>query len=127
MTYNEDIDQQIDDYSELFDLYIEHSRLPETYADDPFSQYLASQLDIHKQNLPDNDYKEALRQNLLNFFRSILPTLLEFQQFHTAETKMLQEFFESDNDKRRQLWQKVKSWLTFYYTKEQFNLSLIHI
>lgn len=121
MTYNEDIDQQIDDYSELFDLYIEHSRLPETYADDPISQYLASQLDIHKQNLPDNDYKEALRQNLLNFFRSILPTLLEFQQVHTAETKLLQEFFKSDNDKRRQLWLKVKSWLTFYYTKEQFN------
>lgn len=121
MTYNEDVDQQIDDYSELFDLYIEHSRLPETYADDPISQYLASQLDIHKRNLPDNDYKEALRQNLLNFFRSILPTLLEFQQFHTAETKLLQEFFESDNDRRRQLWLKVKSWLTFYYTKEQFN------
>lgn len=121
MTYNEDIDQQIDDYSELFDLYIEHSRLPETYADDPISQYLASQLDIHKQYLPDNDYKEALRQNLLNFFRSILPTLLEFQQVHTAETELLQEFFESDNDRRRQLWLKVKSWLTFYYTKEQFN------
>lgn len=121
MTYNEDIDQQIDDYSELFDLYIEHSRLPETYADDPISQYLASQLDIHKQYLPDNDYKEALRQNLLNFFRSILPTLLEFQQVHTAETELLQEFFESDNNKRRQLWLKVKSWLTFYYTKEQFN------
>lgn len=123
MEYNNDIDKQLDDYSDLFDIYIERGKIPEKYTDDPISHYMGEQLVAYNDYLGDEDMRELLRENLLDFFQQILPHFLMIQNRFQQELNMIETFFGSNLVEKRQQWEDVKLWLSSNYSRDDFNVA----
>lgn len=122
MEYKNNIDRQLDEYSDLFDLHIQRGKSPETYTDDPIDHYMSEQLKVYNDYLGDDDMRELLRENLLDFFRQILPEFLMIQEKSQQELNMIETFFGGNIAEKRQQWGKIKSWLSFNYSKDDFNV-----
>ena len=122
MTYNTDIDAQLDDYSALFDLYIERGRIPEVYSDDPVSEYIGGQVSLNPELASNADLREMFRENLMDFLRIVLPAFLEIQERFRQEQEMMDAFFAADLPGRRRQWRTVRSWLAYNYTASDFNI-----
>ncbi len=122
MEYNQDIDRQLDDYSACFDLYLEQGKLPPQYHDDPIADYMKEQMDFYRYFWTNEDAMELLREGLLDFFRRILPDFLRIQENFRQEMAMMARFFGADMDAKRAQWPQVKSWLSFRYAPDEFNV-----
>lgn len=122
MEYNPDIHKQLDSYSDLFDIYLEHGKTPEEYSYDPLSQYLQSQVEGYRsQTERDEDLRELVRERLLALFGEILPGVLEIQTAYKRELTMIEEFFNDSSEGRLNRWPELKRWLSYNFPKDVFN------
>lgn len=122
MEYNQDIDKQTDSYSELFDLYLERSRIPPEYEEEPLSRYMRSKIEGFRDRIEkDEDLRELLREKILTLFGEILPGILEIQAGYRRELEMIQQFFGDSMEGRRRQWPQVKRWLSYNFPKDMLN------
>lgn len=115
------LDKRLDNYSELFDLYIESGRLPEDRKDDPLSEYLGNQVEKYRDRLGDEDFRELLRESLLGYCRAVLPGYMKIQESYSKEKSKMEKFFASGRGKRQDQLEETLNWLSIQLPKEMFN------
>ena len=88
----EDIDKRIDEYSGLFDLYIEGKPIPPEYKDDPVAGYIEEICqDSGNKELcrKEETWKEIFRKEIISMLEGILPVVSTIEREYEEEMKIL--------------------------------------
>lgn len=86
----EDIDKRIDDYSELFDLYIEGQSVPKKFKDDPVAGYIEEICqDTGNQELcrKSEAWKEIFRKEIVSMLEGVLPVVSQIEKEYEKNWK----------------------------------------
>lgn len=86
----EEIDKRIDEYSGLFDLYIEGKPIPPEYKDDPVAGYIEEICqDSGNKELcrKEETWKEFFRKEIISMLEGILPVVSTIEREYEEEMK----------------------------------------
>ena len=122
---NEYIESHLEEYSALFDSYLNTGVLPYDMQRDVLANYLKTVLDdpgIKYQCQTDEIWKDLMKTSLLEFFRVLLPYYFEIEQTAKKERKYMDAFFSGDIDRKRAMWHDVEEYIESLYPPEQMNM-----
>jgi len=106
----EDIDKRIDEYSGLFDLYIEGKPIPPEYKDDPVAGYIeeicqdSGNKELYRK---EETWKEIFRKEIISMLEGILPVVSTIEREYEEEMKILSHFFASNIEQKRLAWNGI--------------------
>lgn len=121
----EDIDKRIDDYSELFDLYIEGQSVPKKFKDDPVAGYIEEICqDTGNQELcrKSEAWKEIFRKEIVSMLEGVLPVVSQIEKEYENELEMLSNFFSSSIEQKRLAWNGIAKHLHEAFDSSMFNI-----
>lgn len=121
----EDIDKRIDEYSGLFDLYIEGKPIPPEYKDDPVAGYIEEICqDSGNKELcrKEETWKEIFRKEIISMLEGILPVVSTIEREYEEEMKILSHFFASNIEQKRLAWNGIAKHLHDTFDSSMFNI-----
>lgn len=121
----EDIDKRIDEYSGLFDLYIEGKPIPPEYKDDPVAGYIEEICqDSGNKELcrKEETWKEIFRKEIISMLEGILPVVSTIEREYEEEMKILSHFFASNIEQKRLAWNGIAKHLHDTFDCSMFNI-----
>jgi len=127
MTEEELIQERLNMYSEMFDLYIDRGTSPPTQPDgsqDPLQDYLQEAVSepfnyFHCQE--DTTWREVFKSSLLAFFASMLKVYIPLEKERQEEQRFMSSFFAASTDSKRKNWGKVVVIIQDKYTNNELN------
>ena len=127
MTDEELIQERLNMYSEMFDLYLDrgtpHPTQPES-SQDPLQDYLQEAVSepfnyFHCQE--DTTWREVFKSSLLAFFTSMLKAYLPLEKEQQEEQRFISSFFAASTDAKMQNWEKIVYIIQDRYTTNELN------
>lgn len=127
MTDEELIQERLNTYSEMFDLYLDrgtpHPTQPKS-SQDPLQDYLQEAVYepfnyFHCQE--DTTWREVFKSSLLAFFTSMLKAYLPLEKEQQEEQRFISSFFAASTDTKRKNWEKVVVIIQDRYTTNELN------
>ena len=118
----EDIDKRIDEYSGLFDLYIEGMPIPPAYKDDPVAGYIEEICqDSGNKELcrKEETWKEIFRKEIISMLEGILPVVSTIEREYEEEMKILSHFFASNIEQKRRHAERYDHCITVLHQQYQ--------
>ena len=80
MTDYSDIDAKLEEYSEVFDIYLDGGEVPPPDGQDPLRDYPYDVIDNNPQlGVSDPTWTEVLKENLMSYFSQLLVAFAEIQ------------------------------------------------
>lgn len=128
MTDAEIIQERLDKYSALFDLYLDQgtppSPPPEEGTQDPLQDYLQEAVSepfnyLHSQE--DTTWREVFKNSLLGFFTAMLKAFLPLEREQQEEHKVILSFFGSSIEDKKKQWGGVVHFIQEKYTTNELN------
>lgn len=120
-----DIAKKIQEYDEAFDFYMDSGKMPDNIPpSDALGGYICQTLHDNPQlDSQDPLWTELLKEELMKFLEAMLQLFQPMEEKHRMEKKLIRTFVDGSMDKKRQLWQQVKSTIAHGYTREQVNIN----
>ena len=87
--------ERLDEYSKLFDVYLSERKFPETYQKDVLACYIKEVLDDpgnYHLCSTNQVWKDLLKDSLLNFIRQLLPYIMKLEAEEAEEKKYIKRF-----------------------------------
>lgn len=127
MTSDDLVQERLNMYSEMFDLYLDRGTPPPTQPEglqDPLQDYLQEAVSepfnyFHCQE--DTTWREVFKSSLLAFFMSMLKAYLPLEKEQQEEKKFIAMFFATSTDTKRKNWRKVVVIIQDRYTTNELN------
>ena len=121
---------QMNQYSDLFDLYIEQDR-PPSYPTpegklDPLLDYLQEEVaDQYNFRLAkcDSIWRDVFKSSLLSFFETMLKSFLPLDKEQQKEFELIEAFFSSNIEQKQ--WREVILHIQNKYSAEELNICRI--
>ena len=113
------------DYSELFDVYLETEELPLYAQGDVLAKYIKDVLDDpgnHHLCTTDPIWKDLLKSSLMDFFRQLLPHIMELEKEEAKEKERIKNFQKVDIKGKRLMWPLVEEDVHRLYPPSDVNL-----
>ena len=113
------------DYSELFDVYLETEELPLYAQGDVLAKYIKDVLDDpgnHHLCTTDPIWKDLLKSSLMDFFRQLLPHIMELEKEEAKEKERIRNFQKVDIKGKRLMWPLVEEDVHRLYPPSDVNL-----
>ena len=115
----------LEDYSELFDVYLTKGELPEYAQGDVLAKYIKDVLDDpgnHHLCTTDPVWKDLLKSSLMDFFRQLLPHMMELEKEEAKEKKYMSNFQRADIKGKRLMWPLIEEDIQRLYPPSEVNL-----
>lgn len=115
----------LQDYSELFDVYLEKEELPEYALGDVLAKYIKEVLDDPGNRhlcKTDSIWKDLLKSSLLDFFRQLLPNIMELEREEAMEKQRMRNFQKADIKGKRQMWPLMEEDIRRLYPPADVNM-----
>lgn len=125
----EDIDKRIDEYSGLFDLYIEGKPIPPEYKDDPVAGYIEEICqDSGNKELcrKEETWKEIFRKEIISMLEGILPVVSTIEREYEEEMKILSHFFTSNIEQKTPSMERYRQALARYFRQQHVQYTWIY-
>ena len=119
-----DIDAKLEEYSDAFDFYMEHGKMPSSVSpDDCLAAYMKDVLDNNPQiDGSDPTWAEVLKDSLISFFTVLLEQFRSLYLEAKKELALISKFSEATIEKKRMMWQQVCDVIESGYSKYEVNL-----
>ena len=120
------MEEQLQNYSEVFDFYMDRGHLPSQYQGDILGEYMKEVMDEpENQNVCQKDdlWKEILKTSLLDFFRTLLPFFNSYDANKEKEQKYIQAFLDANIDGKRAMWYELEEYISNTYSETAINIS----
>lgn len=124
MSFDDDIDDRVDEYSEAFDYYLEKGSLPKTFPqDDPLGKFI-EKVFIENPQLDSQDHTwiEVLKGETMKFIRTLLQLFIPIEKNHKQEKILSSAFATEDIDFKRKMWRNVYDVIKKNYTSLEINI-----
>lgn len=115
----------LEDYSLLFDRYLEKEELPDYVKEDVLAKYIKEVLDDPGNRhlcMTDFIWKDLLKTSLLEFFRQLLPYFEKLEQEEVREKSYMRNFQSADIKKKRMMWAQLEEHISNLYPPSDINL-----
>ena len=115
----------LEDYSLLFDRYLEKEELPDYAKEDVLAKYIKEVLDDPGNRhlcMTDFVWKDLLKTSLLEFFRQLLPYFERLEQEEVSEKSYMRNFQSADIKKKRMMWAQLEEHISSFYPPLDINL-----
>ena len=123
MTDYSNIDAKLEEYSEVFDIYLDGGKLPPTDGQDPLRDYIVSVIDNNPQlDVSDSTWTEVLKESLMSYFSQLLVAFAEIQAEMEREQTIIALFSQANIDGKRKMWKQVRNHIRNRYSKFQVDL-----
>ena len=123
MTDYSNIDAKLEEYSEVFDIYLDGGKLPPTDGQDPLRDYIVSVIDNNPQlDVSDSTWTEVLKESLMSYFSQLLVAFAEIQAEMERELTIIALFSQANIDGKRKMWKQVRNHIRKRYSKFQVDL-----
>ena len=128
MTDAEIIQERLDKYSALFDLYLDRDTPPlppsEERTQDPLQDYLREAVSepfnyLHSQE--DTTWREVFKNSLMGFFTAMLKAFLPLEREQQEEQKVIRSFFGASTDDKKKQWGNIVLFIQNKYTTNELN------
>lgn len=116
----------LEDYSELFDFYLEKETLPEYCQSDVMAHYLKDMLDDPSNRhlcTTDPIWRDLLKNSLLDFFRRLLPYIRNLEEEEAKEKKYMRNFHRATLNNKRTMWENIVRYISNQYPPSKVNLN----
>lgn len=125
MTEEEYVQQRVDHYAALFDLYLDTGRMPPPQAPDPLQEYIQEALSepsnlLHCQH--DPMWREVFRNAILDFATVMLRAFVPHIRFHWQERHMRAQLMLADTEGRQAQWNAIADAVSQTYTANEINM-----
>ena len=123
MTDYSDIDAKLEEYSEVFDIYLDGGEVPPPDGQDPLRDYLYDVIDNNPQlGVSDPTWTEVLKESLMSYFSQLLVAFAEIQAEMERELAFIALFAQANIDGKRKMWKQVRNLIRKRYNKFQVDL-----
>ena len=115
----------LQDYSDLFDVYLEKEELPEYAQGDVLAKYIKDILDDpgnHHLCTTDPVWKDLLKSSLMDFFRQLLPYFMELEKEEAREKQRMRNFQKADIKGKRLMWPLIDEDIRQVYPPSDVNM-----
>ena len=115
----------LQDYSDLFDVYLEKEELPEYAQGDVLAKYIKDVLDDpgnHHLCTTDPVWKDLLKSSLMDFFRQLLPHFIELEKEEAREKQRMRNFQKADIKGKRLMWPLIDEDILQVYPPSDVNM-----
>lgn len=115
----------LEDYSLLFDRYLEKEELPDYAKEDVLAKYIKEVLDDPGNRhlcMTDFIWKDLLKSSLLEFFRQLLPYFEKLEQEEVKEKSYMRNFQSADIKRKRMMWAQLEEHISSLYPPSDINL-----
>lgn len=127
MIGNNWIQQQLNHYSECFDLYLERGDVPPPPPEgssDPLQDYLQEALSepfnyLHCQE--DPIWRDIFKSSLMSFFSTMLSDYYTMEMEYQKEMNLIRGFFNAKLEQKRIQWNDVASAIQDKYPSDELN------
>lgn len=105
MTDYSNIDAKLEEYSEVFDIYLDGGEVPPPDGQDPLRDYLYDVIDNNPQlDVSDSTWTEVLKESLMSYFSQLLVAFAEIQAEMERELAFIALFAQANIDGKRKMW-----------------------
>lgn len=124
MTDYSDVDAKLYEYSEAFDRYMEHGKMPTTVSqEDCLIVYMQEVIDNNPQiDGTDSTWTEILKDDLISYFSVLLEQFRALQLEAENELAMKTKFMSAHIETKRGMWQQVCKSIESQYSQYEVNL-----
>ena len=125
MSNSNNVEKRLNRYSEAFDFYLNHNKLPENLQNDVLGDYLKTTLDDPGNNhlcKTDDIWMELIKASLLNFFRVLLPLIDKLEEEKIRELEYISQFESGDIHTKRMMWRDIQAYIKRNYSLEEVNI-----
>ena len=124
MTDYTDTDTKLEEYSEIFDYYMEHGEMPPTASnDDCLIGYIQEVIDSNPQiDTSDPTWVEVLKDDLISFLALLLDLLCDMQKEAKRELDMIAQFNDTPIEQNLRMWKKICEQIESHYSIYEVNL-----
>ena len=124
MTDYTDTDTKLEEYSEIFDYYMEHGEMPTTASnDDCLIGYIQEVIDSNPQiDTSDQTWVEVLKDDLISFLALLLDLLCDMQNEAKRELDMIALFKDTPIEQSLRMWKKICEQIEAHYSTYEVNL-----
>ena len=115
----------LQDYSDLFDVYLEKEELPEYAQGDVLAKYIKDVLDDpgnHHLCTTAPVWKDLLKSSLMDFFRQLLPHFIELEKEEAREKQRMRNFQKADIKGKRLMWPLIDEDIRQVYPPSDVNM-----
>jgi uncharacterized protein with von Willebrand factor type A (vWA) domain len=122
------IQEKLEKYSSLFDLYMEQENPPIPPplegSDDPLLDYLQEAVLepfnwLHSKE--DTTWREVFKSSLMGFFTAMLKDFFPLEHELQTEMALIQSFFDATIGEKEQQWEYIVSFIQEKYTSYELN------
>ncbi|MBD5222732.1 MAG: hypothetical protein HDS71_01540 [Bacteroidales bacterium] len=119
-----DVDAKLEEYSEVFDIYMESGEMPPTMPEeDCLAGYMKEVIDNNPQiDGTDTTWVEVLKDGLISYFAALLEQFRAMQLEAMKELALIAKFQGAGIEDKRSLWQTVCGTIQKEYSKYEVNL-----
>lgn len=120
-----DIDSKLEEYSDVFDFYMEKGEIPENASsEDILIDYMKDVIDNNPQvDFTDPLWVEIMKDNLISYFARLLELYRELQLEAMKELAFIQSFQIAGIEQKRKMWKDVSKHIGENYSKFEVNLT----
>ena len=124
MTDYRDTEKKLEEYSQVFDFYMERGELPETAdKEDCLTGYIKEVIENNPDiNGKDEVWVEVLKDDLMGFFAVLLEKFREMQLAAEREMEKIRRFRMADIEGKRGMWKDVCGMIRGSYSQAEVNL-----
>ncbi|MCH5234105.1 MAG: hypothetical protein J1E16_02335 [Muribaculaceae bacterium] len=119
-----DIDAKLEEYSDVFDFYMDKEEIPETSSpEDILIGYMKDVIDNNPQvDFTDPLWVEIMKDNIISYFARLLEIYRELQLEAMKELAFIQSFQIAGIEQKREMWKDVIKHIEDNYSKFEVNL-----
>ena len=117
--------ERLDEYSKLFDVYLSERKFPETYQKDVLACYIKEVLDDpgnYHLCSTNQVWKDLLKDSLLNFIRQLLPYIMKLEAEEAEEKKYIKRFKEASLIEKRKAWIGLNEYIVRHYSPSEVHM-----
>ena len=119
------IDNQLDSYAEVFDFYMDRGQLPPEYEGDVLGEYIKEVIEEpgNREICQNNSlWRDILKTSLLDFVRNLLPYFNAYDRQKKKEDAYIQSFKDANMDEKRRMWKELEEYVSNTYSAIAVNM-----
>lgn len=119
------IDNQLDSYAEVFDFYMDRGQLPPEYDGDVLGEYIKEVIEVpgNREICQNNSsWRDILKTSLLDFVRNLLPYFNAYDRQKKKEDAYIQSFKDANMDEKRRMWKELEEYVSNTYSAIAVNM-----
>ncbi len=120
-----DVDAKLEEYSEVFDFYMECGSMPPTVEEgDCLVEYMQEVFDNNPHiDGSDSTWVEVLKDDIISYFSVLLEEFRRMQLEAMQELAFIEQYRKASLEKKREMWKAVYNMIGTDYSKYNINLS----